>query len=349
MKNASLLILIAIACHSCVSTNLMSLSVMKPAPVTIPPYIKNVGVINRSKASDENKTIDAIHKAVSLETNGLVTAGADASIEGLTSELMKNNRFLTVKTLTGLDLKTFGAGVLPSALVWDSVEKICRENNMDALFSLEFFDTESRLGLAAAPGSIRTALVNIPVLDQQVNMTTLVKTGWRIYDPSSRNILDEYMISKDIQISGRSVNPVAAVLPLAGRKEAVIQVGNQAGQAYACRIIPYWIRVSRLYFVGGNGDFTIAMRMARTGDWDGAAKIWQQLTLSPKSKVAGRACYNMAIISEINGDLDGAIQWAKKAYENYNIRLALDYVNILNNRKTNDAILKDQSVVSTPH
>jgi hypothetical protein len=349
MKNFFILLLIALACHSCVSTNLMSLSVMKPAPVSIPAYIKNVGIINRSKASDENKTLDAIHKAISLETNALVTDGANASISGLTTELMKNTRFSTVKPLTGLDLKTFGAGVLPSALAWDSVEKICRENNLDALFSLEFFDTESKLGLAAAPGSLRTALVNIPVLDGQVNMTTLVKTGWRIYDPSTRNILDEYMISKDIQISGRSVNPVAAVLPLAGRKEAVIQVSDQAGQAYACRIIPYWIRVSRLYFVGGSGDFTIAMRMAQTGDWDGAAKIWQQLTLSSKSKLAGRACYNMAIISEINGDLDGAIQWAKKAYENYNIRLALNYVNILNNRKSNDAILKDQTAVSSSH
>ena len=49
--------------------------------------------------------------------------------------------------------------------------------------------------------------------------------------------------------------------------------------------------------------------------------IWQEETKSsPNGKLAGRACYNMAIIAEINGDLDGAIQWAQKSYENYNIR-----------------------------
>jgi hypothetical protein len=86
--------------------------------------------------------------------------------------------------------------------------------------------------------------------------------------------------------------------------------------------------------------------MAQTGNWDGAASIWQQETTSASRKAAGRACYNMAIISEINGDLDGAIQWAQKSYENYNVRLALSYVNILRNRQSDNAVLKNQNEVT---
>jgi hypothetical protein len=41
----------------------------------------------------------------------------------------------------------------------------------------------------------------------------------------------------------------------------------------------------------------------------------------------------MAILNEINGDLDAAISWAQKSYEDYNNRLALQYVNMLRNRK----------------
>ncbi|MEJ0101567.1 MAG: hypothetical protein WDO19_02945 [Bacteroidota bacterium] len=41
----------------------------------------------------------------------------------------------------------------------------------------------------------------------------------------------------------------------------------------------------------------------------------------------------MAIINEINGDIDTAIQWAQKAYEDYRVKIALGYVNILRNRK----------------
>jgi hypothetical protein len=349
MKNASVLLIIITACYSCSTTNLMSLSVMQPASVTIPPYIKNIGIVNRSKASDDNKTVNAIHNVVSLESNGLIAAGAEASIAGLTDELIKNNRFTEVRSLPSVDLRTFGAGVLPSSLSWDAVEKICRENKMDALFSLEFFDTESKMSYAATPTSIRAGIVNIPAMEQQVNMLTLVKTGWRIYDPSSRNILDEYLISKDIQITGRGINPLAAAAPLAGRSEAVKQAANQAGQTYACRIVPYWIRVSRYYYVGGDDNFVVAKRMAQTGNWEEAAKLWQQETTNSKRKLAGRACYNMAIISEIHGDVDIALQWAQKAYENYNTPFALRYVNILRDRKADNATLMNQNVGSTLH
>ena len=103
-------------------------------------------------------------------------------------------------------------------------------------------------------------------------------------------------------------------------------------------------RVTRDYYVRGSGNFKIATRKARTGNWDGAAKLWQQEVTNSKRKIAGRACYNMAIISEINGDVDGAIQWAQKSYENYNNHLALSYVNLLKNRKINDSILQDRQI-----
>ncbi|HEY6899107.1 MAG TPA: hypothetical protein VI233_00630, partial [Puia sp.] len=67
---------------------------------------------------------------------------------------------------------------------------------------------------------------------------------------------------------------------------------------------------------------------------------------SSRRKVAGRACYNMAIICEINGDLEGAIQWAQKSYENYNNRLALSYVNVLRNRQADRAVLQSQTEVT---
>jgi hypothetical protein len=346
MKNPMIFICISLACYSCNPTNLMSLSVLEPAPVSIPPNIKKVAVVNRSQASDATKTIDAIHKALSLETNDLQTAGANASIQGLTDELMKNNRFTEVKPLNGIQLRSFGAGVFPSALLWDSVEKICRESNTDALFSLELFDTESKLNYAASPTNVNIGLATLSAIGQHVNMTTFVKTGWRIYDPSTRNILDEYIIARDISFSGSGIDPAVAASALIGRKEAVKQVGSKAGEAYACRIVPYWIRVSRDYFVSGDGNFKTARRKAQSGNWDGAAQIWQEETKSSDGKLAGRACYNMAIISEINGDLDGAIQWAQKSYENYNIRLALHYVNILRNRKQRNDLLKSQTVAS---
>jgi hypothetical protein len=333
---------ITILCYSCSSTNLMSLSVTEPAPVSLPPNAKTAAVVNRTRADDANKTIDAIHKVISLESKGLQTDGAKASVDGLSNELMKTGRFATVRYLSNLDLRSYGAGVFPSSLPWDSVEKICRESNTDLLFSLELFDAESRVGIGG-PYALRTAIGNIPAVTQSVNMNTQVKTGWRIYDPYSRTILDEYVLSRDLSFQTRGFDPSSIV----GRREAIKDAGTNAGQAYASRIVPYSIRVSRYYYVRGNAGFILAKRMARTGNWDGAAKLWQESTGSSSRKAAGRACYNMAISSEINGDLNAAIQWAQKAYEVYNNRLALSYVNILRQRQSANEVLKSQTEVTS--
>jgi tetratricopeptide (TPR) repeat protein len=142
--------------------------------------------------------------------------------------------------------------------------------------------------------------------------------------------------------SGKGINPVVAAAAIINRNDAIKDVSRKTGQDYAYRLIPYWVKVTRDYYVKGTNNFGIAKRKAQTGNWDGAAELWKKETTSSDSKIAGRACYNMAIICEINGQLDEAIAWAQKAYENYNNKLALRYVNILKNRKENNNVLDYQ-------
>jgi hypothetical protein len=129
---------------------------------------------------------------------------------------------------------------------------------------------------------------------------------------------------------------------LINRKEAIIEVSNKAGHGYAFRLIPFELRVMRDYFVKGTNNFKIARRKAQVGKWNEAGQLWEKETANPEMKIAGRACYNMAIINEINGNVDTALGWAQKAYEDYNIRLALEYTRILENRKMKTNILNEQ-------
>jgi len=348
MKNYPALIGILLSLYSCSSTNLMSLSVTEPAPVSIPPGLKTAVVVNRSRAADESKTVDAIHRTLSLETKDLQADGAKAAVRGLTDELLKDGRFASVKSLDNLDLRSYGAGVFPTYLSWDTVEKICRENQADVVFSLELFDAASRVGVGATPGILANPMGAVAALEQPFSMNTRIRTGWRVYDPSTRNILDEFVIYRDLTYQGHGAGPLPTANSLLGRKEAVNKAGIDAGQEYGLRIVPYSLRVSRWYFVRGSGNFIVARRMAQSGDWDDAAKLWQQETESHSRKAAGRACYNMAIISEINGDLNAAVNWAKKSYEVYNNRLALSYVNILRDRQSNNEVLKSQTEITGP-
>jgi len=321
----------------------MSLSVQEPSPVTLSPNVKRIAVINRSYPDQKgSKVLDAVDKIFTLEGANLDKHGSEATIAALIAELSVSGRFDEVKESPISGNGNNNPGGYASMLGWPAVEKICKEAGADILFSLELFDTDSKIAYSATPVKVNTPLGDAPALQQEAKMTTRVKAGWRIYDPSLKLVLDESAVSRQLVYRGEGINPLLAAKALIERKEAVRQVGNMAGIAYAYSVIPAWMRVSRQYFVKGNSSFKIARRKAESGNWNGAGQIWLDQTRDYKGKVAGRACYNMAIISEVNGQLDEAIRWAQRSYEDYNTKLALRYVKILEGRKIRSNILEYQ-------
>ena len=341
MKKYLVLPLIAAAISSC-ATQQLYLNVTQPAPVTIAPEIKTVGIIDRSTPTDQTKSLDNLDKLLSLEGTDLDSIGTLEAIKGVTEELTANDRFNEVKLLSGLKFRTSSLGGMPAPLTWEQVEGICRENGTQALFALEMYDTDTRVNYSTEPTKVKTPLGAIPALLHKASMETLVKTGWRLYSPSDRAVLDEYIVAESIVFGGQGINPVAAVAGMVNRKQAVKEVSRKAGHIYALRLIPYRLRVTRDYFVKGTDNFKIAKRRAQLGKWDEAAELWELETSNPKMKVAGRAHYNMAIISEINGDLDAAVSWAQKAYSDYRNKHGLRYIRILENRKYNQEVLDYQ-------
>jgi hypothetical protein len=115
------------------------------------------------------------------------------------------------------------------------------------------YDTDTRVNYSTEPTKIKTPLGSIPALNHIASMETLVKTGWRIYSPSDRAILDEFIVGESIVFAGKGINPVAAVAGMMNRKEAVKEVSSKAGHIYALRLIP----------IPSQGD----TRLLRQGHW----------------------------------------------------------------------------------
>lgn len=343
MKQYIFIIAASVLFCSCSSTNSLRLSVTQPAPVTVPQDVKKIAIINRSEISKQNEVIDVVDKVFSLEGKDLDKEGSASGVTGLREAFLKYDRFSAVILQENRVTNNAGPGIFPTPLLWDDVTKLCNILQVDAIFVLELFDTDSKISYTTNPVTTNTPLGKVTVLEHTAHMATHVKMGWRLYDPASRSVLDEYPHETMLDFYGKGINPATAAAALTSRKEAVKQAARQAAEGYALRIFPYSVRVARDYFVSGTDNFKIAKRKAQTGNWDGAAVYWNEETKNADPKIAGRACYNMAIISEINGDLNGAVRWAQKAYEQYNNRLALSYVKILKNRQVNDEILKAQN------
>ena len=324
-------------------TNYVYINTTNPSPVTIPSLTKNVGIINRAIPSDENKILNTIHQNALGETLKLIKEASLECMKGLNDALAQNKRFDTIKLINSTVLTTPVIGTFPSHLMWNEVEGLCNKYGVDVLFSLEIFDTELKIIPITSPPKINNIIdVVNTVVQAQVNITTTVKTGWRIYDPKNKKVLDQYPMVDNLSITANASTILNTTEALLGRKEAIKQSSNRMGQDYAIRIIPYRINLTREYYVKGNYNFKIATRKAQTRNWNGAGEIWLSETKSTRRKIAGRACYNMAILNEINDDIDAAITWAQKAYENYNNKLALHYVNMLRFRKQSNQRLDYQ-------
>ncbi len=319
---------------SCSPVNRLTISVTEPAPAYFPVGIENVAIINRSTPTENTHSkIDAIDKVLSAEGKNLDKDGANEAMLGLETELGKNQQFKEIKIVDSVKVNSPGMGIFPAAMSWSEVDQICNKNDVKALFVLSSYDTDSRVDYKAVPVEITNPLgLKIPGIEHQVTVTSVIKAGWRIYDQEARELRDEFLIHENIVTAGKGVNPVRAIEAVSSRKQAVLNVSNGMGQRYARRILPFRVRVSRYYYVRGTDQFQIAMRRAQTGNWNGAAELWEKELDNPKMKIAGRAHYNMAIISEINGDLETAIEWASLAYTDYNDKRALDYINILKRR-----------------
>ena len=336
MKNLNRLLsagVILLLLSSCVSTNKLTMGVTEPARISLPSNAVRIGLINRSIPSEENKVVDKIDKILSLEGLNLDREGAESAVTGLFDELTRNNRFETITIINDTDIQRKGLGIFPAALNWQAVQEICDANNVDVLFSLEFYDTDTQVDYELTTVNIPNDLgIKAALPGHKVTLNTAIKNGWRVYDPQSKLILDEYINNNHITSIGSGINPMKAVEAVIGRKEAVKQRSSNIGNSYGYDVRPLSKRISRDYFVKGSDNFVIAKRRAQTGDWDGAAALWEKEVNNPDGKVAGRACYNMAIINEINGDLDKAMEWASKSYTDYNNGEALRYVNVLKYR-----------------
>ena len=70
--------------------------------------------------------------------------------------------------------------------------------------------------------------------------------------------------------------------------------------------------------------------------------MWQQAARNLHPAVTGRAFYNLAVASEVRGDLPGAIDWAKKSVFTCNNSQAKSYLRVLNDRLRVQDLVREQ-------
>ncbi|MCC7245666.1 MAG: tetratricopeptide repeat protein [Saprospiraceae bacterium] len=339
MFKSSSNLLFMLGCWLVISSGCMkstTLTVLKPAQLTLPEHISKVAVVDRSKPS--NGWANFFEGLLTGEQIGQDRRSRQEAVSGLTRALTRTPRFQVIST--GIEMEGSKAGgSMPNPLNWSEIDRICKDYGTDAVVAIESFDSDNSTSTRRNESKKKDKDgKEYIVVDYSARQRTGVRIGWRMYDPKSRRIIDEYVTDDYLEKDASGDTEKLAVGNLPSQANVTRDVANIVGHEYCARIAPLYVKVDRKYYDKSKGykdQMKQAARYLRTRNYEKAGDVWKKIEASPAAsdKARGRAAYNMAVAAEMNGSFDLAIEWAKKSYEQYGNKKAKSYIRTLQQRK----------------
>ena len=262
-------------------------------------------------------------------------------MRGLASGLNSNPR-ITAVVIEGVDYRGTGTAEWPEFLDWYDVNELCTRFRVDAIVALETFDSDIKLRQGSREVERTIDKKKVMVTEYSADLRLVVRSGWTIYQPQGRQIVDRNAFFDEMEWSETGVSPEDVMRKFPSKRAAINESGRFSGGKYAVRISPTWMTESRSYFRKANDEFILAAKYVKIGNWNDAISIWRRYARDKDPKVAGRANYNMALASEVEGNLTLALEWANRAWQDYGLKKARNYIDLLKNRIRQQEMLDKQ-------
>jgi hypothetical protein len=307
------------------------MQILKPAAITLPSDIKQVGIINRSLPGKGQGFKNFLEGFVTGES---IAADREGSLEcqrGLAAGLNQAPRFNAV-VIEGVDLRGTGTREWPEFLDWQQVEELCERFRLDALIALESFDSDVNLRKSSADVERTIDKKKVIVKEYYADLRMNVRSGWTIYKPATQQIIDRNAFSDEMRWNETGDTPEQVLSKLPSKRKAINESGYFSGKQYAIRISPTWVTENRTFYRKATDEFKVAGKYVKQDRWKEAIAIWKRYTMDADPKIAGRACYNMALASEVEGNLPIALEWANRAWQQHGLKNARNYISLLQNR-----------------
>lgn len=325
-------------------TRSISMTVLEPALVTSPPDIRTLAVVDRSRPRNVGEhVLGTVEGLLTGEAIGADHEGRRQAIHALSFALQDSPRFDTVRPYT--PSREMETSLFDRELSWAVATRICREAGCQGIVSLETFNSNSSVDVHSRNETIknRDGTESLRVVFDAERRTE-VRSAWRYYDVLNRRVLDYATKIEGVHTFSESANTrERAIRQLPPQGEGVGLAGAIAGERFAARISPTYVRVSRSYYSRGNTELKLARNHVRARDWDGAVDRWQSVyERSPKTRLRGRAALNLAVANEVFGDLDGAVEWATEAAILLGNSRARTYRRVIEGRRARNQLVQEQ-------
>jgi len=301
----------------------MNFNVLTPAPISIPQEIQTIAIIDRSLPEDTD--INRLEAILTMEGPQNDRAARQQIMNGLKQSLSSEGRFSIIVTDEVLIGSSSGNN-LPDLLPWGKLDELAEKYQADVIVAIETFDSDFIFTGAKLPGQGSPGA--------GASGVATVRSGFRMYWPAQRALMDEYMFAHDMGWKSEGPALLAALNTINVKNDAINNASWEAGMSYGQRLTPARYRISRDYFKkgGSNTDLETGARMMQLNDWDKAIADLEKATETGNRKARGRAAHNLAVVYEILGDLETAKEWTTVSWGRYKEKKSRDYGYILTQR-----------------
>lgn len=333
-KILALFILMFALLYSCKPVSEITIEILEPAEITIPPHIQTVSFANRSYTpwlvidpSDTAKRPVKDLFVIDTIINHKLFLGL---VDALNASPLFDLDEPPVSQLRRSDGVRF-----PEPLTAEQAGIICDTSTTDCLISMEGYSITD------------TLIFNILYFEKiyQVIFMLAGRIQWRIYDGLYGTTFDDLIITDTIDwsVEGDAWDECLNELPEA--IDTYREYGYQVGYKYGKRLSPEWYEARRFYYRTGDREMIKAAKFADKGQWEEALKLWKSISESGKDITAAKASFNIALYYEMEDRLIPAIDWVTKSYNQNNDDYTKQYLEILEQRKLNKLKLQQQMPV----
>jgi len=336
-KLYSLILILLIALSSSAQLKKFKVEIPNTPKIKISDSIQSFTILNRSLTPEfSNYNEDSLQIKFykqNFKVNSMIldSTASDTTIKALGDILFDSERFDVVIPVDRDIYRLLPFIQTPEPLTWDYVESICTQFKTDALIVLENIAMHTTTNYETR----REILSYDNEKSYFASIDFYSRSHWRIYYPKTKQIILDYKLNTDTlywESYERDLRTTFRNLP--SIKSAASETGIRNALDFGKLIAPNWVEETRYYYVFEDTNIDKSVQLAADGDWNGAQDNWELYVGKGSSFKRSRIMLNLALAAEMTGDLEQAIEWAKKSQEVYYREVTNHYLKTLLKRQS---------------
>jgi len=285
---------------SCVSYEKFSIEVYKPSEVRLTPDVKKVVIISRNLKYEHDtlqhyqvKNHRLIKDKIRFNSDSLAIK---TCLDSLSGKLLEQSKFVKIEILpTNTFPVTRVKEIRPAKNEWYKV--ISEKTGADVLILLDMFSC-----FYGQDDVNSTAVVNV-----------VTSNIWSVYSVIDQKIINRFTQVDTLYWDGMDENGQYKKIRIPDKKNAISLAAGVIGENYAKHILPDWTKVDRNFMQSSDTELQKAVKLAGNGKWEEAVAIWKVYSERKSKRNKVIALYNLALASEMNGDVDRAVELTDQA------------------------------------